>query len=231
MIRFPLDPRDAPARPSEVMSALTRTTLAGSEALITRSFAPSVPLVLALVALGCTDKSTPIDTGGEVDTGSGYTSVETGVWDPVDSGDSDSGDTSGGDTGGGDTAGDTGEVTVEPVVTTLTVYPVDVVLAPGGQLTLRSVGSWDEGATEDIDVLIAGGSFTSSDEAIATVDEEGTVTAMAAGSATLTVTVGETAADTVVEVTEEGVLRVTVTDAVTGELVHDLHLTAFIIAR
>lgn len=78
-------------------------------------------------------------------------------------------------------------VTVTPAIDSLSMSKSSVTLKPGASNTLSVSVS-----PEDAD--ISGLTWTSSDEAVATVDQEGNVTAVADGNATITATIGETTA-------------------------------------
>ena len=78
-------------------------------------------------------------------------------------------------------------VTVTPAIDSMSMSKSSLTLKPGASNTLSVSVS-----PEDAD--ISGLTWTSSDEAVATVDQEGNVTAVADGNATITATIGETTA-------------------------------------
>lgn len=78
-------------------------------------------------------------------------------------------------------------VIVTPAIESLDISKSSMTMKPGATNTL-SVTVSPEGAN------ISGMTWTSSDEAVATVDQEGNVTAVADGTATITATIGETTA-------------------------------------
>ena len=80
----------------------------------------------------------------------------------------------------------TATVTVAPLqVTSIAVTPATSSLAPGGTQALTVIGTFDNATTGDV---TAGSTFVSSDTAVATVDASGLVTAVAAGTTTITAT-------------------------------------------
>lgn len=154
------------------------------------------------------------DTGTDDDSG-GYVYEDTS---PVEDTDTDTGaDT---DTGPpvdtaetGDDTGDTGPVdTGAPTLAALDAFPASMVVHPGATWAIRVVATELDGARDDA----AGATFTSDDEAVATVDAAGVVTAVAAGATTVRVALGGLEDTLAVEVVADGVATVTVTDAATG---------------
>lgn len=78
-------------------------------------------------------------------------------------------------------------VIVTPAIESLDISKSSMTMKPGATNTLSVTVSPE-------DANISGMTWTSSDEAVATVDQEGNVTAVADGTATITATVGETTA-------------------------------------
>lgn len=78
-------------------------------------------------------------------------------------------------------------VIVTPAIESLDISKSSMTMKPGATNTLSVTVSPE-------DANISGMTWTSSDEAVATVDQEGNVTAVADGTATITATIGETTA-------------------------------------
>lgn len=78
-------------------------------------------------------------------------------------------------------------VIVTPAIESLDISKSSITMKPGATNTLSVTVSPE-------DANISGMTWTSSDEAVATVDQEGNVTAVADGTATITATIGETTA-------------------------------------
>lgn len=76
-------------------------------------------------------------------------------------------------------------VIVTPAIESLDISKSSMTMKPGATNTLSVTVSPE-------DANISGMTWTSSDEAVATVDQEGNVTAVADGTATITATIGET---------------------------------------
>lgn len=175
-----------------------------------------LPLSASLALLpGCKDKAGTPDTGDTSGDGGGYISHETGVWtgDDTGTGDGGGGATDGGGGGGTTDGGGTGDGGTEvlPVVTSLALYPTSMVVWPGATWDSRVIATWDDGTVGDADVV-----WTSLDEAVATVDAAGVVTAVAAGSTVIQASRDGVTVETSVEVRDDGLVTVTVLDQETG---------------
>jgi len=144
-----------------------------------------------LALLGCTDKSTsePIE-----DSVPPVVTVETGT--VTDTGDTDTG------------AIDTGET---DSLSAVALYPDDLVVHPGATFSLRALGTWTDGS-----VAALSPDFASSDEAVATVDADGLVTAVGPGSAELTATADSQSGSVSVTVSDAGLMQVSVISATNG---------------
>jgi uncharacterized protein YjdB len=129
-------------------------------------------LLLFSAALACGDDDPDTDAG-----------VDSGVRDsgPADSGPRDVG------------PGDSGQVTLS----TLTVAPTMLTLDVGDTEGLAVTARYTDGRTE---LITTEGTFTTSAEAVATVNTAGAVTAVGPGSATITVTFGGLSATAMVTV-------------------------------
>jgi hypothetical protein len=172
-----------------------------------------IATVLTLgLASGCGDKDTQPLTD---DTGDVLITVETGLWidtsEPSETGDTDTDTAIEPDTAT-DTGGDTGSPFEGPEYASLALYPDGMVVQPGAIFGLRLVGSTEE--TEDVAVehIV----FASSDEAVATIDEDGQVTALSVGEISLSATVGEVSAEVSLTVEDSGTIRVQIIRADTG---------------
>ncbi len=95
---------------------------------------------------------------------------------------------------------DSCEVTVQqkPIEITGVEFEKDNVSIEVGSSDNLTVTITPEGAGDDIDRV-----FTSSDESIVTVDEDGKITGIAPGTATITVTIGDFTATCTITVTEK----------------------------
>lgn len=164
-----------------------------------------LPLVLALVACPADPVSKDDDTGPGVfrDTGRVIDTSDTG-----ETGDSvpvlDTGDSAPVDTG------DTGEV--EPGLAGLAAFPRSMVVNPGATYQLEVLATETSGDEH----AYLGASFASMDEAVATVDATGLVTAVAAGSARIVVSAEGVETGVDIEVRDDMVATVTVLDGSTG---------------
>jgi len=81
-------------------------------------------------------------------------------------------------------AGAPGPQPDDPAVTSLTVSPADSTLAPGEQRTLTVHARFSDGTTRDVTRQTK---FTSTNEAVATVNDTGTMTGVAHGAGAITV--------------------------------------------
>lgn len=147
------------------------------------------------------------DSGGYVfhDTSQVVDTDDSAV-DTVDTGDS-------AETGETAETADTGNVDTDaPTLAALDVYPGSMVVHPGATFNLRVVATELDEARADA----TGATFASDDAAVATVDADGLVTAVAAGTTTLRVDLGGLQDTVAVEVRDDGVVTVTVVDASTG---------------
>lgn len=96
-------------------------------------------------------------------------------------------------------------------LTSLAVTPASAPLVVGGTLNLTAAGTYADGHTAD---LTAASTWTSNNTAVATVATNGSVTAHAAGTATLTATVGAISGSATVAVSAGAALTgITVTPA------------------
>ena len=120
-----------------------------------------------------------------------------------------------------DTA-DTGKEVVDAVVESMALFPDGVTVHPGGTYALRLVGRWDDGVVSNII-----GTYTSSDESIATVDKDGMVTAHAAGAVTLTAAWDALSEQVSLTIVDDGVITITVVDAETGSPISDAKVKVF----
>ncbi|MEO0322715.1 MAG: Ig-like domain-containing protein [Myxococcota bacterium] len=84
-----------------------------------------------------------------------------------------------------------------PMLESIAVDPATATLAPDATQALTVTGTFDDASTM---TLTEGVTFASSDDAVATVDAAGLVTAVAAGEATITATVGALSATSTVTV-------------------------------
>lgn len=169
----------------------------------------AMTLAIAVLLAGCKDKSSgggdAADTG---DTGSGYISQTTGEW-------TDGGSTS--STDGGTVTADGGTVTTDggttegPYATALALYPSSMVVAPEATWSTRLFVTWDDGSETEGDA-----EWSSTDEAVVTVDAAGIVTAVAAGSAEIQASRDGVMTSVPVEVRDDGLITVTVVDAESG---------------
>lgn len=132
--------------------------------MIRLSIARPATLIFVSLALSACGGGDSPDTGGNTDLGT----MDTG------SGSTDSGTVDMGSTDMG-----------SPTLTSLTVAPTMITLDMGATQGLAVTAMYSDGSTE---LITTEGTFTSSDDAIATVDASGTVTGVAPGSATITVT-------------------------------------------
>lgn len=115
-----------------------------------------------------------------------------------------------------DSTDDTGGVEL----VSLEVWPSRMVVAVDAGYSLRARVTDSTGQSAEAEV-----SWASSDTAIATVDAEGVVTAVSAGTATLRCTLDALSADATVEVRDDGQLLVRVIDASTGDPLPDARVT------
>ena len=137
------------------------------------------------------DSDAVIDTSPPIDTTPPIDTVDTSP--PVDTV----------DTGGGDTA---------VPVPTVSLWPAHLVVSPGGSYQLRVEASWEDGTEEDTSKLL----WLSSDEKIATISDDGTITAVAEGEATFTADVAGALAEASVAVRGDGLLTISVIEADSG---------------
>jgi len=167
-----------------------------------------LPLAL-LFGLACSDKDAAPTDGLDPSDSAGTTS-DTGTPDS----------TSPSDTGtptGTTHTGSTGE-TGDPVETTpgtLSVFPRELVVDPGAVWTLRTVYEL-EGDRADVTPT-----WSSSDDAVLTVDASGQAAAVAPGAVTLTATWGDLEAISAVTVQETPVLKVSLVRSEDGSVVTD----------
>jgi hypothetical protein len=96
--------------------------------------------------------------------------------------------------------------------THLELYPADVVLSPGAEITLRAVAIDSNGDTVDVPAR-----FRSSDTDVVTTDPDGDSVAVHAGNALLHAEFQGLVADGTVTVKTGGALEFTVVDGATGE--------------
>jgi len=87
----------------------------------------------------------------------------------------------------------------DPVLVSVAVDPATLDLVPEETATVTVTGTYDDESTEDVTAMAT---FASSDPDVATIDETGTVTGVAAGDATITATVREVSGDAAVTVSE-----------------------------
>lgn len=164
-------------------------------------------IVLALMACA------PDVVKGADSEDTGYAYVDTSP--VVDTGDDSGGDSVPVDTDTGQTI-DTGPIdTGAADIAALDLYPARLVVNPGAVWQLRAVVTGPDGARGDE----AGGTWASSDPAIADVNAAGVVTAIGAGAVTLTIRFGGLEATAAVEVRDDGVATITVLDARTGAVI------------
>lgn len=139
--------------------------------------------------MGCADKPS---TSTVEDTQPQTITVETGVVvDTADSGQVDTGE-------------------VDPLVS-IALYPADLVVHPGASFALRALGTWQEGEVGTLAPI-----YESADEAIATVDASGVVTAVSAGSVTLSANQGAVVGSVNLTVADDGMMQITVVAAADG---------------
>jgi hypothetical protein len=167
-------------------------------------------LWLALIA--CRDKDPEVIREPDVPS----TTTETGLF--VDTADTDDTD----DTGETGSTDDTGTTTPDAVVESMALFPDGVTVHPGATLPLRLVARWDDGEISDIS-----GTYTSSDDKIATVDKDGLVTAHSVGTVQLSASWDKLAEAVSLTVIDDGVLTVTVIDATTGSPIPDAKVKVF----
>ena len=167
-------------------------------------------VVVALGLLACKSNSKTETADTAPDTDSPYTHRDTSAWVdtsiPVETADSAIQDTAPQDTG--DTGID------EPTVDEIALYPDGLTVFTAASYGLRLNASVD-GSVVAADLELA--TFASSDEAVATVDTSGVVTAVGPGTVTLSADYEGQAADVTLTVTEPGTLTVHVEDYETGE--------------
>lgn len=90
------------------------------------------------------------------------------------------------------------ETRLRRILSELWIEPGSATVAQGGTVQLSAVGMWDDGRTDD---LSAQASWTSSDETVATVDDDGTVTGVSSGEVTITAEAHDKTATAAVGVT------------------------------
>lgn len=166
--------------------------------------------MLWLALLACRDKDPEVDRDPDP---SYTTTTDTGLFidtsdtdEPIDT--SDSGD-----------SGDTSDPVVDALVESMSLYPDGVTVHPGAALPLRLVARWDDGVISNIT-----GTYTSSDDKIATVDKDGVITAHSVGSATITAAWDKLSEDVTLTVADDGMISVTVIDATTGSPIKDARI-------
>jgi hypothetical protein len=154
---------------------------------------------------------------GDTDTDTGYASVDTApIIDTADDTSTTATDDSATDTQ--HETGDSGDTDTGPTgPTALDVYPASLVVNPGATLRLRVVATEADGTRGDVTAE----TFASDDDTIATVDADGNVTALAAGTVTLRVGYGGLEGDVTLDVRDDLVATVTVIDAETGAPIPD----------
>ncbi len=109
--------------------------------------------------------------------------------------------------------GDTGDP-IEPTIADLSLYPDNLAVFPGATWDLRLVAVQDDESSADVEPAKA--LFASSDEAVATVDADGLVTAVAEGTVEIVAAHGGLEATVLLEVIPPGTAEITVVDAATG---------------
>ena len=180
----------------------------------------TIVLLIPGLLFACSDKDEPIQQSG--DTGNVLITVETGLWvdtsDTNETGQDDTADDTGSDTGG-DTGGDTGDPVEDPSFSALSLYPDGLMVQPGATFELRLVGINADGQSVDVDCEKT--MFSSSDETFASIDENGTVTAWAAGEVVLTATVDDVVGSATLTIEDSGTVRVRVLHAETGSPIHE----------
>ena len=95
----------------------------------------------------------------------------------------------------------------DPQLTSITVGPQNTNLQQGNTLQMTAVGNFDDGSTS---TLTHGVFWSSSDATIASITQGGTVTGVAAGTATITASSGATTGTTTVVVVLNNVTAVTI---------------------
>ena len=111
------------------------------------------------------------------------------------------------DTSGGDTA---------VPVPTVSLWPATLVVSPGASYQLRVEAVWEDGTEEDTSKLL----WASSDEEIATITEDGTITALAEGEASFLTDVAGAPVEASVTVRGDGLLTISVIEADSGNPVN-----------
>lgn len=158
----------------------------------------SMLLLLGAAAIvGCNDKADtdPVDS----DSGPPVITIETG--DYIDTSDTDTDPPDTGDTGA-----------VADRLSSVALYPADLVVHPGASFSLRAMGTWASGAVDELTAA-----YASSDAKIAAVDKDGNVTAIAAGSVELTATADGISGAVSLTVADDGMVHVSVISATSGE--------------
>jgi hypothetical protein len=177
--------------------------------------------MLLLLAFGCTSDEGKVSESGDT----GYAWRDTAAVDSADSDtdtDTDTGDSTRVDTSeSGETAivdtsesGDTGEP--PPMWLSLQAWPASMVVFPGASWTLRVIGTDADGVTGELPDDRGAATFTVDDAAVASVDADGVVTALAEGTTTIRISMGGLEATCAVEVRADGVATITVLDGSTG---------------
>jgi uncharacterized protein YjdB len=95
---------------------------------------------------------------------------------------------------------------VDPTLTSITVSPTTPSVVAGNTLQLTATGSYDDGSTKNI---TGTATWTTSDNAVATVNTAGLLTAVAVGTATITASSGAISGTTTATVQVAGLQSIT----------------------
>jgi uncharacterized protein YjdB len=109
---------------------------------------------------------------------------------------------------GGGGGGEGGGSSSTKTLTSIAVTPADNRLAVGKTQQFTATGSYSDGSTQN---LAASVTWSSSNTAVATVDSNGVVTAVAAGSTTITATSGAISGQTTLTVPSKTLVAITIT--------------------